>query len=462
LGHFGVIFKESAKRKVVCAQTHDFGSEHFTLPKFQREPWNFKRPGCTSFCRKDEQPRKQTKQAKRKGMDDSCMYPTIDEMMLHYRKRNFTGARSTCPKCCTWPECMFYNEVVLDSVLLGKSDVAAIFYVDEELSQRSIAYTMSKSIAAELSRREKIPLIRLNLFAEVDNFVLETPRRLVGSGEVKAADLSCTLPGLNGRPFRVTKPKRSMSGSGSLVSTQRNVEETTCYYFTGAGDRKCNCNPTEKEKRQTWAYPFEAEINQFFYQDSSSFSGPDTIRDNEWPEVMRWREFKGPLNCCDGGFYGTWFFIMPGSGIQAFIGKAIRFSSRDELHSFLKIGKYDPNENHRKRDDLEVCARVLERNFDSAMFVNDDHYVKHESGIKRNQTELVICNPNASPYARKYKAAHVKNTRVPPTPKDKSKCPIGMSKKTCPNKIQLKASTNQKCNCDDSKWFLNCDGSDGQ
>jgi hypothetical protein len=143
-------------------------------------------------------------------------------------------------------------------------------------------------------------------------------------------------------------------------------------------------------------------VNKFFYQDSSSFSGPHSIPDYDWVEVMRWGDFYGPYNACDGGESGIWFFIMPGSGVKVNIGRSIRLPSAGEAFKFFK-NKAKKEINH----EMFFCPIVLQLGYDSFMYATDnDWWIHHASGIKRNQTELAICSPDLRASAS-FRASHV-------------------------------------------------------
>ena len=160
---------------------------------------------------------------------------------------------------------------------------------------------------------------------------------------------------------------------------------------------------------------------------------------------MRWKKFDGPSD--DGGRYGTWFFAMPGSGIFVNIGKAIRFSNRKKAN-ILKPEKRDRRKGakklstakHRERlggtlgtpKDWFYCIGARQLGYDTVIVSTDDAwYLKHHSGIKRNQLEVTICGD-------------MNNTNT-----------------LCPTSFELRTNMvhgnySERCICDEAQPYLTC------
>ena len=226
---------------------------------------------------------------------------------------------------------------------------------------------------------------------------------------------------------------RCEAAKSGLLLKHRNHSHHNCYYFTGRGDRPCTNGTTAVT---TWALPASSEVNVFFYQNDIPFDGIHSIPDYSWVEAMRWKHFHGPHEQA-GAAYGTWFFGMPGSGIFANVGKALRFSNRDEAKARLRstaleAGFRNINQagNHQAGhpDDWFYCMGASKLGFDSVLLETDDAwYTNHSSLLRRGQTELVLCGGTG----------------------------MNGTSRLCPS-YPLQQRDNQPCSCNEMRPYLTC------
>ena len=176
------------------------------------------------------------------------------------------------------------------------------------------------------------------------------------------------------------------------------LNSSNCYYFTAHGDRHCYNEAANKKARSTrrgvhsrrlpkmWA---RNEHQLLLYTGAMQATPENT--DNTLVDVMRWNASGSRQKLCDGGRYGYWFFVTPGTSIKVQIGRSLRLASREDAGILLS------NDSSRTdRNDTGWCDSARKMGYDSIQIVTEGaYYVKHASKRKRRQTELVICSlPN--------------------------------------------------------------------
>ena len=94
----------------------------------------------------------------------------------------------------------------------------------------------------------------------------------------------------------------------------------------------------------------------------------------------------------DGSQCGTCFFAIPGSGIHVNIGNALRFSNRTEVENRLKPDSPRLEGELVASYDWCYCIAAHRIRYDTIMIAsNYSWHVKHSSGLKRGQVELIVC-----------------------------------------------------------------------
>lgn len=108
------------------------------------------------------------------------------------------------------------------------------------------------------------------------------------------------------------------------------------------------------------------------------------------------------------------------------VGKVLRFPSKKHAEVLLSLGGYKSNSTIGAFDDWYFCIAAHILGYDAVIFGADDtYYVKHLSGIKRNQVELTVCGD-------------LNNTNT-----------------LCPS-FELRRADNRTCICNETQPYLTC------
>jgi len=113
------------------------------------------------------------------------------------------------------------------------------------------------------------------------------------------------------------------------------MSRTDCAIFTGAGIRSCTSEPLVWALlrfvgfRSQWC-SFPQDLTFPIVLKDELRALPD-ITDHSWVEVLRYSVPEVPPYRglgCDGGGYGTWFYVAPGSGVKVNVGRLLTFVTK--------------------------------------------------------------------------------------------------------------------------------------
>lgn len=223
-----------------------------------------------------------------------------------------------------------------------------------------------------------------------------------------------------------------------------------CYRFTGAGDRPC-------EQRRTplsyglWPFSAKARLdamlmywswskidveNPIVYADAAP--RPIALLDHSWVEVARYAERTSYVGS-DGGGYGLWYWVTPGSNLSVNVGAAVRFENKHQAIKWanwnagsnvsLDCLDFSEHESCADHDDTLFCAAVRARGLDSMMVKRKRIKFGHVSGRHSDVIELIYCPPEEPP--------------------EQTSC--------CPSMVELRlADGKTACTCNASGAVSNC------
>lgn len=201
------------------------------------------------------------------------------------------------------------------------------------------------------------------------------------------------------------------------VAMQPAVPPSPCYRFTGSGDRPCDEPYTPmKYALAPWTYPVRPDAmllywswsridthNPLVYVDLRA--QPMAFPDGSWVEVARYAERTSYVGS-DGGGYGVWYWLVPGSGVSVNIGRALRFKDkREAIHwanhhhpknTTLKCMDFD-NDSCDTHPDALFCAAARFHSYDSVIVRRDWIKFGHVSGSRSDVIELIVCPPTEPP-----------------------------------------------------------------
>ena len=131
---------------------------------------------------------------------------------------------------------------------------------------------------------------------------------------------------------------------------------------------------------------------------------PMAFPDNTWVEVVRYAERTSYVGS-DGGGYGLWYWLVPGSGVTVNIGRSIRFDNkREAIHwanthhptnTTLKCMEFE-NDSCDTHPDALFCAAARYHQFNSLIVRRDWIKMGHVSGSHSDILELILC-PGVEP-----------------------------------------------------------------
>lgn len=190
-----------------------------------------------------------------------------------------------------------------------------------------------------------------------------------------------------------------------------------CFRFTGSGDRPCDELYTPLAYALLpWTYPVRPDrmllywswsridtSNPLVYTDHRS--RPMAFPDHAWVEVARYAERTSYVGS-DGGGYGVWYWLLPGTGVSVNIGRSVRFADkREAIHwanthhprnTTLKCMEFD-NDSCDTHPDALFCAAARHHQFDSVIVRRDWVKFGHVSGSHSDVIELILCPPTEPP-----------------------------------------------------------------
>jgi len=191
-----------------------------------------------------------------------------------------------------------------------------------------------------------------------------------------------------------------------------------CYRFTGHGDRPCDMkytplsyglwpfsHPTRLDAMLLyWSWSKIDVENKIVYVDDEpkEFS----FLDDSWVEVARYAERTSYVGS-DGGGYGIWYWVTPGSNLSVNIGKAIRFYDKKDAiawsnanaprNSSLACLEFVDHESCGNHDDTMFCAAARARGYNSMLVKRKWIKFGHYSGRRSDVIELIHCPKEEPP-----------------------------------------------------------------
>lgn len=189
-----------------------------------------------------------------------------------------------------------------------------------------------------------------------------------------------------------------------------------CFRFTGSGDRPCNQPYTPLSYAVIpwtfsvrvdamllyWSWSLIDTQNPFVYMDEKA--RPMAFPDHSWVEVARYAERTSYVGS-DGGGYGIWYWLLPGSGVSVNIGRALRFyDKREAIHwanfhhpqnATLNCMEFEHDSCDTHPDAL-FCAAARYHDFNSIIVRRDWIKFGHVSGSESDVIELILC-PSVEP-----------------------------------------------------------------
>ena len=190
-----------------------------------------------------------------------------------------------------------------------------------------------------------------------------------------------------------------------------------CYRFTGSGDRPCDAPYTPLEYAfAPWSYTVRPDAmllywswskidvhNPLVYVDHKA--QPMAFADHSWVEVTRYAERTSYVGS-DGGGYGVWYWLLPGTGVTVNIGRALRFEDkREAIHwanhhhprnTSLNCMEFD-NDSCDTHPDALFCAAARFHGYNSVIVRRDWIKFGHVSGSHSDVIELILCPPTEPP-----------------------------------------------------------------
>lgn len=164
-----------------------------------------------------------------------------------------------------------------------------------------------------------------------------------------------------------------------------------------------------------WSYPVRVDAmllywswsqidtqNPYIYVDQHS--RPMAFPDHSWVEVARYAERTSYVGS-DGGGYGIWYWLVPGTGVAVNIGRSVRFE--EKKHAIHWANHHAPpnttlscldfeNDSCDTHDDSLLCAAARHFNFDSMIVRRKWIKMGHVSGSHSDILELILC-PTVEP-----------------------------------------------------------------
>lgn len=147
-----------------------------------------------------------------------------------------------------------------------------------------------------------------------------------------------------------------------------------------------------------WSWSKVDVFNPFVYTDEHPV--PYVYKDHSLVEVTRFAQRTGYVGS-DGAGYGLWFWVLPGSGVAVNIGKAIRFSNKnDAIVWSQRVAKKSElacattgMQSCTVAADTYFCAAARIEGYDSVISWRDRTYYgsPHVSGVRSDIVELILC-----------------------------------------------------------------------
>lgn len=195
------------------------------------------------------------------------------------------------------------------------------------------------------------------------------------------------------------------------VTRRPNPLPTPCYRFTGSGDRPCDAPYTPiTYALAPWTIPIRLDAalrywswskidtqNPYVYIDERS--RPMAFPDNSWVEVTRYAERTSYVGS-DGGGYGVWYWLVPGTGTSVNIGRSLRFDDKRAAISWANhhapsnttLACLDfENDSCDTHADALFCAAARHHGYASMVVRRDWIKMGHVSGSHSDVLELILC-----------------------------------------------------------------------
>ena len=202
-----------------------------------------------------------------------------------------------------------------------------------------------------------------------------------------------------------------------------------CAVFTGSGIRPCRTS-----EPLGWALLRLAGLRPQWCWSAHDLTFPVVLRDelrtlpaiadHAWVEVLRYGVPAAPTRHhglgCDGGGYGTWFYVAPGSGVKVNVGRLLTFVTREAavasaLRERAAANATLPCEAWSEREargpscaahaDSHLCAAARRLGADS-VFIEGVDYGADALAWRGRRQELILCTQqSATPQCRACPAA---------------------------------------------------------
>lgn len=122
---------------------------------------------------------------------------------------------------------------------------------------------------------------------------------------------------------------------------EEHQHDADCAVFTGAGSRPCNTSEPLwwavlriLKRRPTWCSTAH-DLASPLYLETTRYVVPE-IRDHDRVGVVRYGAGASVDWGCDGGGYGVWFFVMPGSEVEVEVGRILSFNTKAQSLEFMR------------------------------------------------------------------------------------------------------------------------------
>jgi len=192
-----------------------------------------------------------------------------------------------------------------------------------------------------------------------------------------------------------------------------NVDEhrqtADCAVFTGAGSRPCGQSEPLSwamlrilQQRPMWCWTAH-DLTSPLFLETTRHLVPE-IRDHDRVGVVRYSAHTAPGLGCDGGGYGVWFFVMPGSDVEVDVGRILTFDTKIQAIEFaqqqtnlnatytLPCTQWNNEVGPRceQHGDTELCEAVRRVGRDSAL-IRNINYGRDAVQPTGTRTELILC-----------------------------------------------------------------------